>query len=355
MSCDIHAVYQIRTKDGWKPLEEDPGAILNNAGYGTYAVLNREVRNYFGVKGFPERGLPDDIGALHFQWCSKMEYIRDKYDNGEEKCVRYPDGHCKSVFEYMPELYREISEEEYLTIRRLSNEGAPEYLARYYCLGEKYSGDKKVFYVYDANIAGGKIEAVPNSERYPTVEAYAAAEYSDDWDDEAQDYGNWRVSFDSEDYHSASWLSLQDLLDWDSTEYTTIKYKLDRSFYEAFVKAGGVFPDCFSVDNERSPADVVDAIREALSPTIIVSWPNDSEKVKDYPMFRLIREMKRLAEQYNVSAKDIRIVFAFDNWKNIVERRNSYGSLFLRASYSLKNYEKALLELQEKRVLRYPG
>jgi hypothetical protein len=89
---------------------------------------------------------------------------------------------------------------------------------------------------------------------------------------------------------------------------------MDKSFYNTFVEHGGKFPEIFTVRGDSEPADIAECFREALNPTIIISWQRSEEEKVNMALFKGIEELKKIAEKYNVvDYNDIRIVFAFDN------------------------------------------
>ena len=121
------------------------------------------------------------------------------------------------------------------------------------------------------------------------------------------------IDFSCEDYHSHSYLSLKELIDIDKTDYVSNKYKMDRKFYEDFIKLGGVLPKGMTIE-QYEPSDFVDIMRFAFEPTVLIKWMPSDKETKEFPIFKGIEEMKKIAEKYSIEDfENIRIVFAFDN------------------------------------------
>lgn len=137
--------------------------------------------------------------------------------------------------------------------------------------------------------------------------------YIDEWNEEAQDYGYWGVDFDCPDFHTPSYITLKEFEDADYSDYTLIKYKIPKKFYQTFIDCGGILPSKFKVE-ESAVGDLQDVFSEAFSPTVTVGWQNDDDTDKQYPVFAGIKELKEIAQKYEITnSEDIRIVFAFDN------------------------------------------
>lgn len=129
----------------------------------------------------------------------------------------------------------------------------------------------------------------------------------DDDDDYAIDF-----SAENENFHSHSYLSLQELLSKDTSDLTMTKCKILKEFYNKFTELGGVMPDgMVVVEREQELCSIVEIIRESIEPTVIVKWPNDNTKT--HPVIEGIKNLQSIADKYDVSPENIRIVFAFDN------------------------------------------
>lgn len=307
MGCDIHMITEIRKGDKWEYVPEVPQS-LDQRNYSTFAFL-AGVRDSFDTTGFAPRGLPKDISNKRFRFESYTPQYHRVYEN-ESNTWLLVDGVYHSLYsELAIKAEIEIDASTYKSLcenKELSN--------RYFCAYSSHR-DTVRYFVRDAFLVNGKVVRVPYNVVYKTfkdfVENYAD---EDDWDETMQDYGRWEIDFDCEDYHTPSWLSLKDLLDADYTDYTKVKYKLDREFYNVFTAAGGVFPDAITVEEKSCVGTIADAIREAMLPTVLLSWQMSGEKKKSLPLFKGIEELKTIAEQYNIkNPEDIRIVFAFDN------------------------------------------
>ena len=105
-------------------------------------------------------------------------------------------------------------------------------------------------------------------------------------------------------------MTLAELKSADYTKYNSVSYKLDRDFYNKFIENGGVFPECFTF-SESGMSGLIDAFREAMEPTITVSWLMKDEEIQKLDMHNGIRELENIAKQYGVADSEIRIVFAF--------------------------------------------
>ena len=206
-----------------------------------------------------------------------------------------------------------MTKEEYDELDAYSKSNYEEFRKRYASLGRTISGLTTVYHVFDANLVNGYLEEVPFVKLYPTFKDYMATMFDDEWDDEAGDYGYWQVDFDCPDYHSHSYLTLRELLDADYSGYTAKKYKMSKLFYNEFLKAGGILPNKFYIE-ESTDGDIVDCIAEAINPTVTVCWQPTEWERTNLPLMCGIDELKEIAGKHNISnPENIRIVFAFDN------------------------------------------
>lgn len=309
MGCDIHLITEIRKDGKWQFVEELPES-LNGRNYSLFAFL-ADVRNSFNYDGFKEKGLPEDISGKKFRFISDREYYTKRYYEGDMMFVG-PDGSVAEINKCG--CVAHITKEEYEALSQAQKDNREEFTKRYQYLGYSCSNNIYDYTVVDANIKGGHFERTPYTKIYPDLDTYLKDKYADEWDEDAQDYGYWKIDFGCEDYHTPSWLTLQEMLNKDTRTYTSNRYKLDRSFYDTFVNAGGTFPDTFTVEGDTKPGDIADCFREAFAPTVIISWQKTEEEKKKQPYFQGIEELKEIAKKYDiVDYNDIRIVFAFDN------------------------------------------
>lgn len=96
MGCDIHMAVEGKYPDSnyWFLL----GAFRGERDYGLFARMNTTVRNYEGIKGFAERGIPEDsnfhndemyanqyLGDDSYSWLSRAEFkeILSVYRNAD--------------------------------------------------------------------------------------------------------------------------------------------------------------------------------------------------------------------------------------------------------------------------------
>ncbi len=122
-----------------------------------------------------------------------------------------------------------------------------------------------------------------------------------------------KTFFECEDYHSHSYLTLEELVQKDKTDYCSVKCKIIKEFYDKFIELGGVLPVGMVMEQEK-PSGIVDALRYSLEPTVLVKWQPPKEEIQDYPIFKGIDSLKEIAKKYKITNfADIRIVFAFDN------------------------------------------
>lgn len=116
-----------------------------------------------------------------------------------------------------------------------------------------------------------------------------------------------------EDGHSHSYLTLQELIEKDKTDYCSVKCKILKDFYDKFIELGGVIPEGMSIE-EYKPQSIVDCFRFAVEETILVKWQPAEAATKDYPIFKIIEELKEIANIHSIADfSNIRIVFFFDN------------------------------------------
>lgn len=312
MGCDIHTITEIKKDGKWQFVPEVPEAF-DCRNYGTFAVI-AGVRDGFNSCIFEPKGLPEDISSKKFGFQSERESIKKRYEEGCERCL-VVNNNVVCMLYSQNDLYKktlkEISEEEYRQLK--DNSESAEYLSRYVSLGYTCPDGEKKYYVHDATLVDGVFENIPIKEIYSSVEEFAQDNYSDEWDEEAQDYGYWGVNFDSDDYHTPSYLTLKELEFADYSNYTMCKYKLSKKFYDAFISNGGILPEGFKIE-ESGMGDLSDAFREAFDPTITVCWQETAVTSEKYPIFMGIKELSEIARKYGISnSEDIRIVFAFDN------------------------------------------
>ena len=307
MGCDIHLITEVKKNGKWEYVPEIP-ETLDSRNYNVFAFL-AGVRDYFDTKGFPEKGLPEDISGKKFHFKSDSPYHHRRYEEQSEVYLLTPDGkYHREYGDKSRETTIEVSAELYEKIKDTPNE---RYRGPYW---SESRGIRK-YYIKDAAVLDGKWVTLPNKDVYATFEEFEKDVWGDeDWDELAQDYGHWSVNFDCEDYHSHSYLTLGEFLEADYTDYTSHKYKMSRNFYDAFIAAGGVLPNGFVVRDEHGVGDIMDAFREAFNPTVLVAWPMSDEEKAELPVFKGVEELKGIAKQYNIeNPEHIRIVFAFDN------------------------------------------
>lgn len=288
MGCDIHLITEIRKNGKWQYVEEVPTS-LDCRNYATFSVL-ADVRNDFHHVGFQPKGLPDDLSSKCFMFVNEREHIEKSYEEGTERKIKLPDGSL--IDTYDSRVKRQVN----------SREEADKYGG--------WSCSNGVYTVTDVSLVNGEYVDIPCKELYTKEEWYA--KYEDEWEERAGEYGYYRIDFDCCDYHSHSWLTLKELLDYDLTDYLTAKIKVPKVFYDKFKEFGGVLPEGMTVLEEFPPNSIVEAVRMAFQPDVIISYVDDKNK-NETPLVKGINELKEIAEKYSVLPEDIRIVFAFDN------------------------------------------
>lgn len=309
MGCDIHIITEIKKGGKWQYAPEVPKEF-NQRDYGLFALL-ADVRNSFDTHGFKPKGLPEDISAKKFAFESYTESGKRRYYNDKMKVFIDADGKMKELYELS---FSTISKEEYILLNKKFNEHRETFNKRYDSLGWREDKGERTYYVRDAETHGGHFENVLFCQFYPTLDDFMADLYEDEWDEEMQEYGRWKIDFDCEDFHSANYLSLKELEDANYDNYFAHKYKMDKDFYDAFVALGGEIPKGMTVTTPEYNSDLISMLREHITPTVLISWPANAEERKDSDLMKGIESMKEIARQYNIdNPEDIRIVFAFDN------------------------------------------
>lgn len=321
MGCSIHIITEIKKNGKWAYIPEVPEEF-DTRNYKLFSLF-ANVRNYFGIKSFDVKGIPTDISATKFDFESYTAQGKERYYDEKDGHMSFitETGEIKSISE-IPDTI--LSKEEYETLSnelsRFSNEpkGSEANLnafhRRYNGLGWlSESKGIRTYYVKDATKHNGHFERVPYYKLYQTLEDFMAYMYEGEWDDERKEYGSWQIDFTEEDLHSHNHLSLKELVDADYTDFFAIRYKMDKTFYDEFIRLGGILPDGMKVI-QYEPTEFTDIIRESFNPTMMIAWDTTEDKKNDSPLFKGIAQLKEIAAKYEIEDySDIRIVFAFDN------------------------------------------
>ena len=312
MSCGIHLITEIKKDGKWEFVPERPES-LNKRNYTTFAVL-AGVRDSFNSCLFPAKGLPSDISGKRFYFESERPNMERLYNEDLTTCLVVGDEIVGELYSCDDSRYKktliDITELEYIQLKAKKSDS---YDSRYRDLGWSESEGARTYYVRDASVVGGKWEKIPINKLFLSFDEFAKKHYNDEWNEEAQYYGYWGINFDCPDFHTPSYLTLKELEDADYSDYTLIKYKIPKKFYQTFIDCGGVLPSKFKVE-ESSIGDLQDVFSEAFSPTVTIGWQDDDITDKKYPIFVGIYELGEIAKQYEITnPEDIRIVFAFDN------------------------------------------
>lgn len=289
MGCDIHLIVQVKKNNKWEAVKEKPKEFTQR-NYSIFSIL-ANVRNSFNSKYFEPKGLPDDIGLKRYDFNSYYDYYKNMYEKDTKEKIKLPDG--KIVNTNDKRFEKIVSEEE--------------------AKSEKYNGFSfynNEYHVYDYDLLNGAVVKIPIKKLMTEEEFWA--EKQDEYDENAKDYGYWSIDFDSEDYHSHSYLSLKELDDFDKTDYCLEKIKISKKFYDKFIELGGVMPKQMEVVDEYPNDNFVEALREFYNPCVIIQY--NADNCSEYPLFKGIDELKEIAKQYGIDDyNNIRIVFAFDN------------------------------------------
>lgn len=119
---------------------------------------------------------------------------------------------------------------------------------------------------------------------------------------------------DDSDLHSKSYLTLKELDESDKKDAFAHKCRIVRAFWEKFKELGGQLPDGMEVEDDFKVDSIVDALRLAYCPEVIIKWQPSEEEIKEFTLYQGIEALKEIAKQNNIeNYNDIRIVFCFDN------------------------------------------
>ena len=313
MGCSIHIVTEIKKDNKWEYVSEVPEEF-DTRDYKIFALF-ANVRNYFGIKSFDVKGLPDDISSRKFKFESYTARGKERYYDSNDGTLSFiaSTGEIKQLSE-IPDTI--LSKEEYDALYEESKNPDNDRVAfnkRYASLGWSSSNNEKTYYVKDAEKHNGHFERVPYYKLYRTLDSFMAYMYEDEWDEDRQEYGYWVVDFDCSDYHSSNHLSLKELVEADYSDFFAIRYKMDKIFYDSLIKLGGSLPEGMKVV-PFEPTEFSDIIREAINPTIMIAWDSSEEQKQSSPLMKGINSLKEIANKYEIEDySNIRIVFAFDN------------------------------------------
>lgn len=313
MGCSIHIVTEIKKDGKWEYVPEVPKEF-NTRDYQLFALF-ANVRNYFGIKSFDVKGLPKDISATKFNFESYTLRGKERYFDENDGDISFINGNGEiTSTSNIPDTI--LTQEEYNALsNEMSNPEADKksFNRKYQGLGYSESKGVRTYYVKDATKHNGHFERVPYYKLYPTLEAFMEYMYEDEWDEEKGEYGEWDIDFTMSDLHSSNYLSLKDLVEADYKDFFALRYKMDTSFYEAFIRLGGKLPEGMQVI-PYEPTEFTEVIRESFCPSTMIAWDSSEEEKNNSALFKGIAQLKEIASKYEVEDySDIRIVFAFDN------------------------------------------
>lgn len=296
MGCDIHLITEIKKDEIWQRVDEVSEDFCSR-NYNLFSVL-ADVRNNFFIDGFKPKGLPDDISERHFNFISEKNVIKSHYENDEIETFIMPDGN-----EY------ERFDPQFLKIFHTKEEAERHGASTSFGLEEHHVYCPEEF---------GAVRKIVKYKDTMTFDEYAQKYYKDDWVEEVNDYGRWGIDFDSPDFHSHSWLTLRELLDYDQTDYLAEKVRVPQIFYDKFIELGGVIPEGMTVKKPESSGALESVFLANAFPDIayyrevIIQFEGQTNRAYA-PLQKGIDELREIANQYMVTPNDIRIVFAFDN------------------------------------------
>ena len=258
MGCDIHTIVQYRKDGNWTENDTVPAAFYFRD-YTTFALIAKGVRGDFGYVSEEIKGLPDDLYTMKFNFEPQRDWLEKCWREGTQ--MMFHDKNGNMLFPEESECATTVSVGEGKTIQENIDKKVESYVKRYYNLHFKYSfNPKKCYYVvYDANIKGGYFEPAENSVIWPRFRDFCKDNGKMYWDEDMLDYGIWGIDFTCVDYHSHSYLNLDEL--------------------ELILKRA------------------------------------KKENIKEMGNFESgVKDLRKIAKERNIKdKKDIRIVFAFDN------------------------------------------
>lgn len=257
MGCDIHLITQIRKNGTWEYIPKKP-VKFTNRNYTLFGFLADVRVSAKSVGGFYPKGLPDDMRKLQFEWDSEMSWLLHEYSTGSEKCYRFQDGslaplddpRCERIF---------FSEEEV--------ENIPQVVRRWSQFKWDQEGKpQRLIHVSSPVFGNAEVVCIPYHEKMSFGTFLNQNADSIHFDLNQEDIGFYRVDFACSDYHSHSYLTLKELAAQSKKKYK----KYCKNTFDYW------------------------------------SWETDALKCG-------IKELKKIAKQYDVKEEDIRIVFAFDS------------------------------------------
>lgn len=243
MGCDIHMITQIRKDKKWKYIPETP-ETFNCRNYTAFAFL-ASVRGYCPM-GFMPKGLPDDLDQKQYKFDSEMDWLKNQYSNGSALTHQNEDGTYSKPLR---------ADEDLVDVR----------YNKLYSSFEDFLKD------------------VP--ERYGMDQC-------------GDEYGYFGVDFTSSDYHSHSWLTLEEIQErLKKAAPSEDPIIVPTRFFDVFFDLGGEIP--YEMDLVYN------------NDTVLVTW---GSPIEGYGMLMQgCQEMEEIAKKYGVSPEDLRIVFAFDS------------------------------------------
>lgn len=139
MGTSIHSVVQVKKEGSWINIPERPKE-LSERNYRTFAMLNSDLKDSFGIAGFAPKGMPEDFGPTKIGWKSMLPRIKEIWETEESYCLVRK--RCLiPARDISPE---EITQEEYERLEKLKpGESAQK---GYLDIGWKLSHNKKTYY-----------------------------------------------------------------------------------------------------------------------------------------------------------------------------------------------------------------
>lgn len=295
MGCDIHAIVEIRKNGEWELVNDLP-EVFDSRSYGVFSILNRNVRNGYGIDGFEGKGKPSDSKNVRARFNSCRADIENAYKKKSQFCRKPKDnGEIEYISIYSNCLIVDIDDDLYEHLSK----GMTEEEKKRYALPYKNSDGKAQ--VHDAFVVNGEFVEVPYSEVYPTIKQFNDEFYKYPWFEEEQDFGYYEFDLVNRDYHSHSYLNLKEMKTKNCNFCENKVFLIEDEFLEllsAELRGDTSFLEL---------GDIKDGKREVrfVEDDIAYIWRSYENGV---------REMENIKNKYNIeNDTDIRLVFAFDS------------------------------------------
>ena len=294
MGCDIHAILEIKKDGEWQYIKDLP-SIFDVRYYNLFSILNKNVRNCCGIDGFEGKGKPLDTKNRKARFYSYGEDLERAYRKSTILCkVVKDDGEIEYISPLDTELIVEIDAEfcEHL-LKEKTEEENKRYMYPY------YQGSSII--VRDAYKIGGEFVKVTFEEVYHDIKKFNDEYCHYPWNEEEQDFGFYEFDLDCTDYHSHSYLTLEEMKTKAIKTNEDEVFVVDEKFLQLLERELGGVPDFLHYGEK------VDEQRQVcfIDSDISLAW---------HSYFDGVNEIEEIKRKYNIeSDEDIRLVFAFDS------------------------------------------